>query len=435
MASKRHGALKAARRAAELARSAVEAERADEALAKALVERRAALQAAALDGRERPPEPRRRALLVINTKSGPNDDSILQTRPLVQLLARHGIDVDVRVKLSKKQARKEVRAFVEDGCRLVIAAGGDGTIQAVARVLIGTDAVLGIVPLGTYNNVATSLGVPSDMGEAVALIAAGPTRLIDVGEVRVAGRRRPRPFFEVVSVGIAAIAAPAGQEAKDGNWLAAAEALPAATQMQPASAALTLDGEEPPLQAETLLITVSNTPRAGAALMMAPEARADDGLLDVAVYRGMAHGALALHFAAKATVGAPADERIQRARARRIEVRTDPPMPVSADTKVVGTTPAQIKVLPGALRAICGHGIGLSLPVPEALVAAATAEAHPAPVAAPPSEGPGVGERAVAVAGAVASAAVTAVAEPVVAFVERKVRGEEAGGAPRPPQP
>jgi diacylglycerol kinase (ATP) len=434
MGSKRRRALKAARLAAELARSAAEAERADETLAKALLERRAAAQAAALEGRPLPPEPRRplgarsgRALLIINTKSGPNDDSILQLRPLVELLAGHGIDVDVRVKLRKRQARKEARAFAKDGCELVIAAGGDGTVQAIARGLIGTNAVLGIVPLGTYNNVAASLGIPTDMAEAVALIAAGPTRAVDVGMVRVEGRRKPKPFFEVASIGVAAALTPAGQEAKDGNWLAAAEALPAVTQMAPAATTLTLDREEPPLQAETLLVTVSNTPRAGAGLTLAHGARADDGLLDVAVYRGMTQGALALHFAAKATVGEPQDERIQRARARRVEVTADPPLPVAADSKVIGTTPARIKVLPGALRVVCGHGPGLNLPVSEALVAAATAEARRAAQAETASaDGPGVGERAAAVAGAVASAAVTAVAEPVVAFVERRVLGQEA---------
>jgi hypothetical protein len=111
-------------------------------------------------------------------------------------------------------------------------------------------------------------------------------------------------------------------------------------------------------------------------------------------------------------------------------VTADPPLPVAADSKVIGTTPVRIKVLPGALRVICGHGPGLGLPVPEALVAAATATAGARPaspgVEAPPAEGPGVGERAAAVAGAVASAAVTAVTEPVVAFVERRVLGQEA---------
>jgi diacylglycerol kinase (ATP) len=206
-----------------------------------------------------------RALLVINTTSGPNDDSIRHLPGLVDLLAAHGIDVDVCVKLSKRQARKDVRAFAKKGRKLVIAAGGDGTIEAVARGLLGTKAVLGIVPLGTYNNVAASLGVPSDMAEAVALIGSGPTRRVDVGMVRCEGRRKPKPFLELVSIGIGAALAPAGQEAKDGNWLAAAEMLTPAVDMELATITVRRDRDEPPLRARTLSVTVSNTPRSGAA--------------------------------------------------------------------------------------------------------------------------------------------------------------------------
>lgn len=426
MGEKRARTSKAGRRAAALAARLAEAERSDGALARALAERRAARQAAALDGREPPAEPRRRALLIINTKSGPNDDSILQLRPLVLMLAEHGIDVEVRVKLRKRQARKDVRRFVRKGYGLVIAAGGDGTVEAVARGLIGTKATLGIVPLGTYNNLATALGVPTDMAEAVALIAAGPTRLVDVGEVRVAGRKKAKPFVEMVTIGVAAAAMPAGQEAKDGHWGAAVGLLPAVAEMPMAAATVRLDGAEP-WRAETVLVTVSNSPRAAAALELAPAGRLDDGQLDVAVYREMGQAALALHFAAKATVGEPEEERIERAWARTVEVTAEPPLPVAADAKVIGTTPARVRVRPGALRVVCGHGAGLKTPVSEAVVSAATAEARgaTAPVVAGSGavEGPGVGERAAAVAGAVASG----VASAAVAFVESRVLGQSEG--------
>jgi diacylglycerol kinase (ATP) len=427
MGKKRRRVLKAARLAARLAESAAEAERADEALATRLVERRAAEHAAALDGRAVPDAPRRRALLVINTKSGPNDDSILWLRPIVELLEAEGIDVDVRVKLRKRQARRDARRFARRGCDLVIAAGGDGTVEAVVRGLLGTRAVLGIVPLGTYNNIAASLGVPTDLAEAVALIAAGPVRAVDVGWVRVGGRK-PRPFFELVSIGVAAALVPAGQEAKDGNWLGAAQALPGVARIEPSSTAVRLDGEEPARRAETLLVTISNTPRAAAALALAPGARVDDGLVDVAIYRGMDRAALALQFAAHATVGEPSDARIERARARRVDVEADPPLPVAADSKVIGTTPARVKVRPGALRVVCGQGPGLSMPVAEALVAAAVAGARRKAVAeAPADNGPGLGARAATVA----AAAVSAVAEPVIAYVERRVLGTEKNEASR----
>jgi diacylglycerol kinase family enzyme len=62
--------------------------------------------------------------------------------------------------------------------RFVIAAGGDGTVESVASGLVGTTATLGIIPLGTYNNVATCLGIPTDVEQACALIACGAARRV-----------------------------------------------------------------------------------------------------------------------------------------------------------------------------------------------------------------------------------------------------------------
>jgi hypothetical protein len=128
----------------------------------------------------------------------------------------------------------------------------------------------------------------------------------------------------------------------------------------------------------------------------------------------MTQAALTLHFAAKGTVGEPEDERVQRVQARRIDVRSDPPLPVAADVKVIGETPARIEVSPGALRVICGNGPGLSRPVSGALVAAAVAEARSVPGPAATEAGdPSVGERALEVAGTAARAVVAAVAQRV----------------------
>jgi YegS/Rv2252/BmrU family lipid kinase len=340
---------------------------------------------------------RRRALLIINTKSGPANDSISHVRDVVELLAGHGITVDVRVKLRKRQAREEARRAARSGVPLVIAAGGDGTIEAVAAGLVGSDAVLGIVPLGTYNNVAACLGLPFDVAEACALIGAGPVRRIDVGLVTARGRKRPRIFLELAAAGVTAALMPAGQDAKKGAWDAAAQTLPGAVGMRPTPAVLRLDRQSAERQAHTLLVEVANAPLMGPAFQVAPHARMDDALLDVAIYHDLTPAGLASRLVAlKAGVEAE-DERIERVRVQRLELRTAAPLPVMADSKVIGTTPAVFEVLPGALRVIAGHGPGLVHPVGEALLAAAVSRAHPpsaeAPVEPPPpaASPPGTG--------------------------------------------
>src|SRR4029450_5811264 len=108
------------------------------------------------------------------------------------MLAMFGIRADVRVKLRKSQARKEARAAAgQKRYDLIIAAGGDGTVEAVASGLIGTAATLGIIPLGTYNNIATCLGIPTDVENACALIAGGVSRNVDVGQVFARYRKGP----------------------------------------------------------------------------------------------------------------------------------------------------------------------------------------------------------------------------------------------------
>jgi diacylglycerol kinase (ATP) len=325
-----------------------------------------------------------RALLIINTKSGPKADSISRVRDVVALLAAQGIETEVRVKLRKKQARREAKRAARAGFPLVVAAGGDGTVEAVAGGLVGTKTVLGILPLGTYNNVATCLGIPSDLAEACALIGLGPTRTIDVGcaEARnVKGRKRSRYFLEMAAVGVTASLMPLGQNAKRGKWGGAAGILPKAMGLRPVPAVISLDKGRTERQVNTLLVEVANAPRMGPGLPRAPEARLDDGLLDVSIYQDTGQARLAAQLARWGTIKSgereaqarAEDERVERLRAQRVRVRSAPPLPVLADSKVLGTTPARFTILPAALRVVVGRGSGLTQGLAEPLVEAALA--------------------------------------------------------------
>src|SRR4030081_1896683 len=363
-----------ARRVKRLAQAAAKVEHREDAQAREIVRAQAAARIAAmLPSDDRPdatPTSPLPALLIINSKSGPSHDSLLRTRELVDLLAGHGIAADVRVKLHKSQARREARKAAKARYPLVLAAGGDGTVAAVARGLIGTSTVLGIIPLGTYNNVATSLGIPKDAAQACALIAAAPVRAVDVGEVTARGMKRPRAFLELGAVGVAAPLAVAGQGFEKGHWDAVTRHLPQAIDMSPAILGVRLDGKGTVHRAHSLLAVVANTPRAGAGLMVAPEARLDDGLLEVRVYEEMSQPVLAAHFLAVKTGTAAPDPRVRTSRGRKIVIRSTVPLPVVVETKVVGRTPARFRVVTGGLLVIAGRGDGLAYPAAQSLVSA-----------------------------------------------------------------
>jgi diacylglycerol kinase (ATP) len=368
-------AMSMAQPARQLARRAAEVERREDAEARQKVGSQAtadimAMVAPATQPQNSTSRKALPALLIINSKSGPKRDSLLHVGELVDLLAGHGIAADVRVKLHKSQARREARAATKAGYPLVVAAGGDGTVSAVARGLVGSKTVLGVIPLGTYNNVATSLGIPTDVGQACALIAAAPVRAIDVGEVYARGMKRPRVFLEVGAVGVAGPLAIASQGFEKGRWDAVTKHLPHVVEMTPAVLGVRLDGQRTVHRALSLLAIVANTPRAGAGIVLAPVAKLDDGLLDVCVYEEMDQPILATHFLAVKVGTARPDARLRCWRGRKLVIRSTVPLPVLVDSKVVGSTPVRFRVRPGRLLVIAGSGDGLSHPATQSLVSA-----------------------------------------------------------------
>jgi diacylglycerol kinase (ATP) len=372
--SRRRNAIIMAKRVKPLALLASDIEHGEESQARAVLR----AQAIARIQEMLPPTPTTRAsskpplpaLLIINSKSGPNHDSLLRVGELVDLLASHNIVADVRVKLHKSQARREARSAAKAGYRLVVAAGGDGTVAAVSRGLVGSETVLGIIPLGTYNNIATSLGIPTDAAQACALIAAAPVRAIDVGEVRARGMKRARVFLELGAVGIAAPLAIAGQGLEKGRWADVSKHLPQAVEMTPTMLGIRVDRQQSAHPRESLLAIVANTPLAGAGLVMAPQAKLDDGLLDVKVYEGMSQPALAAHFLAVKTGTVGDDPRVRSSTGRKVVIRSATPLPVVVDSKVVGRTPVRFRVLAGGLLVIAGNGDGLARPAAQSLLSA-----------------------------------------------------------------
>lgn len=110
-------------------------------------------------------------------------------------LAAAGVDAEVRV-VPGDACGDAAAAAVREGAPAVVAAGGDGTVSAVAGALAGTGTPMGILPLGTLNHFALDLGIPLDLDEAARVVAGGCVRQVDVGEVN--GRR----FVNNSSVGL-----------------------------------------------------------------------------------------------------------------------------------------------------------------------------------------------------------------------------------------
>jgi diacylglycerol kinase (ATP) len=305
----------------------------------------------------------RRARVIFNPQSKGAADGTYRPEQIADCLRTYGIDAEMTLKTSGKVARKLAKAAVKQGMDLVIVAAGDGTIEDVAGQLVGTKTTLGIIPIGTMNNLARSLGVPLNLDDACALLGMGITRHIDVGRIITADKPRGVYFLGMAGVGLSALAAPLGQDAEKGRWATLVANLSKALAFKGATVAITCDDDEE-FQTQTQVVTVSNSPLFAENMLIVPDAKLDDGVLDVAFYAGMSKIDLERHFLAIANGKRVDDPRITFRQVRRIRVSAREPLAANADLNVLAPQQVwEIAIVSGALSAVVGKGVGLTLPV------------------------------------------------------------------------
>jgi YegS/Rv2252/BmrU family lipid kinase len=333
------------------------------------------------------------ARLIFNPTSGrDHEDNAARLSEIVQSLRAHGIDAQISLKTSGKAARALAREAVRSGHPLVVVAAGDGTIEEVASELVGSTTTLGIVPIGTNNNLARSLGVPLDIDDACALIAMGTTRHIDAGRVVSSESLDVEYFLEGAGVGLSAIAALAGQALEKRRWRLMPSALRRFFEAAPGTIRVEMDGTA--IEASSHIVTVSNAPLMGNNLLIAPDAKMDDGWLDVTIYDGMGNASLIRHFM---TASGGKSDRLKAYRARHVRITSQEPVPANSDKDAAGQQRViEIEIVPKALSVIVGNGIGLSLPMesaPRAVISVAELASHTngsaeAAIAGPVQPGP-----------------------------------------------
>lgn len=277
-------------------------------------------------------------------------------------LKEAGLKVDVAFARPKKEAIPIAQRAVKEGYDVVIAMGGDGTIGAVIRGIAGSKARLGIIPAGTENDIARSLGIPEDLKEACAIIASGNTRKVDLGCITTKDRKN-HYFFMMIAIGLTATLYPMVNDVPNGKFGGVMEAIKAILKYKPnPTVNLTLD-DDSKIEVETMLVTITNTPITGIKNLVAPDASMEDGLLDISVYPGFSKAELLNYFIKTAHEGKTPDGRIQRYRAKKIKVKTSPKLDISSEGIIVGRGTAWIKLLPGAMQVIAPEvGAGAEKP-------------------------------------------------------------------------
>ncbi|HKH41308.1 MAG TPA: YegS/Rv2252/BmrU family lipid kinase [Solirubrobacterales bacterium] len=230
---------------------------------------------------------------------------------------------------------------------LPVVLGGDGLIGQVGGALARTQTPLGIVPGGRGNDLARVLGIPTDPAGAVAVLAKGNRRRIDVGEVN--GRR----FLGIASTGFDSEANGRANRARlvRGNLVYAYAALRTLVSWRPASFTVVLDDEQR-IHHSGYSVAVANSKAYGGGMFLAPDAELDDGLFDI-VLTGRVGKLRFLANLPKVFRGTHVHEdEVSVRRASRVEVRASRPFEVYADGEPLTELPAKLRLLRGALEVI-----------------------------------------------------------------------------------
>ncbi|HEY1882899.1 MAG TPA: YegS/Rv2252/BmrU family lipid kinase [Candidatus Cybelea sp.] len=226
----------------------------------------------------------------------------------------------------------------------VVVGGGDGTLaRHVARAL-RLDVPVGLIPLGTFNELARTLDIPLDVEGACRTIAAGNTRRIDVATVNGAY------YVNEASVGLSSrltrLQRPADKQ-RFGFWAVAASALAAFRYLRPFRARIEYEGGS--VEVRTFQLTVANSHRFGG-FITAQDAAIDDGRLDL--YAIEAQGLLPLWSALRAILAHHWDSGagLRVYRSASFSILTRRPHRITADGEPAGRTPAEFMLLPKALQ-------------------------------------------------------------------------------------
>jgi diacylglycerol kinase (ATP) len=292
-----------------------------------------------------------RVKLIANPGAGRGLDAASNLKLVKGYLEKHGLKVDIALARPKEKATPIARRAVKDGYKIVTVMGGDGTIEAVMRGMVGSKAHLGIIPAGTENNIAMSLGISKDLDEACALIASDNTLKLDVGQIKTK-KGKKFVFFEIATVGLVAAIYPATNKISNGKLSSIRDAALTLIHQDPSPTFFLTLNDESKVEVETMLLVVSNTPVFGKNFMVAPQASLQDGLLDVSVYPDFSKAELLRYYAAVMDGGYSGDRKVQHYLARKLKVKASPKMDVMADGVALGCGTVTIKVRPGALRVI-----------------------------------------------------------------------------------
>jgi diacylglycerol kinase (ATP) len=287
------------------------------------------------------------AVIIANPTSGSYIHHARQIEEHVSFLRNTGWRVELRLTKAAGDARRIACQAVAEKADMVIAAGGDGTINEVIQELVGSETALGVLPIGTVNVWAREMNIPLDVARARDVLLHGKTRVIDVGKVN------DRYFLLMVGIGFDAEVTHAVEKKPmkrlgvigyllTGFWMNLGYENFAAT--------LQFAGRE--VKTRAIQIVIGNTQLYGGAVKFTWQARCDDGLLDICIVRKRSKLRRLLVLLDFLLHREQRRQWVHYETCDQIEIATSKPIAMQVDGDPIGHTPAVFTIVPRALKVI-----------------------------------------------------------------------------------
>jgi YegS/Rv2252/BmrU family lipid kinase len=290
----------------------------------------------------------RSVLVLINPKSGMRDAFSSMRQAFSTHWESEGIEIFYQFTQSKEDGIAKASRAVDRGVDTIIVAGGDGTISTISRVLVGTDTVLGVIPTGSGNGFARHFGIPLTVPKAVQALANGRVKAIDVGLVN------GEPFFVTCSMAWdAAIARTFEKFPVRGIIPYIFAGVHEFFDYQPQDMSVSLaDGENLDFR-KPVIFTIANLTQYGGGAVIAPQAKADDGRLELVVGEKKDFPIILANLHRLFDKTLHKVPKIVTRSTEKLLVRRETPTPIQIDGEVVDA-PEEIEVgvKPGALKVL-----------------------------------------------------------------------------------
>lgn len=288
-------------------------------------------------------------IVIVNPVAG--GGCALRAEPLVaSFLAEQGRSVQFVHSCGSEDVRKQAAKAAAAGYRYIVALGGDGAFHHLVEGLYGSDAIAGIFPAGNGNDIARDLGIPADPVRAAEAFLHAKARVVDLVRVRF-GDGRAAHFIGAGGMGLDAEAAHLANT-RFKSWPGLARYLAGTLWTFYREPALELSAEMDGARwtGRALFAAVANATSYGSGVRIAPDARMDDGWLEVVLVGEVSWRRLIEAIPILLTGGELRYEEVHRFRCRRVRLQAERPAKVHGDGELLGESPAEFEIIPGAMR-------------------------------------------------------------------------------------